>query len=441
MQHALEYPSEALGFERSRLPRLLYLSDVPAESSLHGSALLYRLLDGYPPDRLRVVEKYTFQSSAHRRLAGVEYASLRILGNRLLTTRLGSCYVPWAFFSCKRWAQKLPPLLDGFRPDAVLTVAHGLLWLTASEFAGRHGLPLHLIVHDDPCGTGVPQILRRRFDHQFGQVYRTAASRLCVSPFMVEEFQRRYGTTGTVLYPSRSKDGTAFAGPSERLIRPAGAFTVAFAGSASPEYCRLLHRIAEALQPIGGKLLILGPLTSEQAAQVHLSRPNVEIGGLLTSGELIKRLRAEADLLFVPMSFTAEHRANMEIAFPSKLTDYTSVGVPLLICGPEYSSAVRWAKENSGVAEVVETDDAERLCDTIARLAHSPVQRLKLATEATDVGHRQFSHASAIRVFYQALTPRRDSATLEVAACSHATKLTMACGTVREPATEASAPE
>ena len=51
-------------------------------------------------------------------------------------------------------------------------------------------------------------------------------------------------------------------------------------------------------------------------------------------------------------------RINMEMAFPSKLADCTATGLPLLIYGPAYCSAVTWARENPGVAEVVETEGA-----------------------------------------------------------------------------------
>src|SRR5207253_10669972 len=37
-------------------PRLVYIGDVPVESTYHGSLLLHRLLQIYPPDKLGVVE-------------------------------------------------------------------------------------------------------------------------------------------------------------------------------------------------------------------------------------------------------------------------------------------------------------------------------------------------------------------------------------------------
>ena len=90
------------------------------------------------------------------------------------------------------------------------------------------------------------------------------------------------------------------------------------------------------------------------------------------------RFREEVDVLFVPMSFDPTDRPNMETGFPSKLTDYTSVGVPLLIYGPAYCSAVRWAGNNPGVAEVVDDENPKALTEALCRLAASPAHRIAL---------------------------------------------------------------
>ncbi len=60
----------------SKLPRLLYVGDVPIESSYHGSALLFRLLQNYPPVKLRIVETGLFVSESERRLSHVSYSDL-----------------------------------------------------------------------------------------------------------------------------------------------------------------------------------------------------------------------------------------------------------------------------------------------------------------------------------------------------------------------------
>jgi glycosyltransferase involved in cell wall biosynthesis len=163
-----------------------------------------------------------------------------------------------------------------------------------------------------------------------------------------------------------------------------------------------LSALQKALEPINGRLLIFGPLTAGAAQQDGLDHRNTEIHGLLNSTELLMRLREEADALFVPMSFACEDRANMEMAFPSKLADYTATGVPLLIYGPSYCSAVAWAREKAGVAEVVETEP--ELATAIAQLANNPDHRISLGKRALDIGREYFTHARVQQSFYQSLS-------------------------------------
>ena len=115
-------------------------------------------------------------------------------------------------------------------------------------------------------------------------------------------------------------------------------------------------------------------------------------------------LREEADALFVPMSFAPEDRANMTLAFPSKLADCTAVGLPLLVYGPAYCSAVTWARENEGVAEVVDTNEGLELSAAVARLAADPSRRLAFAKRALEAGRQYFAHDAVQQVFDRAIT-------------------------------------
>jgi glycosyltransferase involved in cell wall biosynthesis len=385
----------------ARLPRLVYLADVPVESSYHGSALLFRLLQDWPAERLRVIESDLLRSQPDRRLPVVHYAELQVGSYRLLHTRFAQWYGAWLLKTTGRSVNRVTRLLAGFRPEAVLTVTHGFSWLTAARFAAQHGLPLHLICHDDlPRSTSILKSVAPWLEGEFCRVYRNAASRLCVSPFMSEEYRRRYGVEGTVLYPSRAADAPKFNAPPDRVAWNDQVFTVAFAGTInSPGYVRALKMLAASLAAVNGRLLIFGPLTSEAARSAGLDGSNIVLGGLVKSSELIYRLRAEADALFVPMSFDAVDRANMEISFPSKLADYTTVGLPLLVYGPHYCSAVHWARENPDVSEVVTVDNAETLAKTVGALAETPARRAELGARALAVGDRYFSCAAARSVF------------------------------------------
>lgn len=392
------------------LPRLLYLGDVPVEASYHGSALIYRLLRSYPADRLRIIEGNLSPSRIDRRLPGVRYQTLDIGRPRLLNSRVHAWYSAWLAARAAARTRQLPARLDGFQPEAVVTVAHGHSWVTAARFAAERGVPLHLICHDDWPSVVSPS-RRARADRELGEAYRQAASRFCTSPFMVEEYRRRYGVAGTVLYPSRGSDAPRFQGPPERLRREADAPVFAFAGTInSPGYARLLRQLADALDAHDGRVVVFGPVTQDHAASVGLDHPRIRVCGLLPSGELMTRLRHEADALFVPMSFAPEDRINMQMGFPSKLTDYTAIGLPMLVCAPPYSSVVQWVHANPGVAEVVTSDRPAALVDAIARIARDPGHRWRLAENAQEIGERCFSASETEAVFLAAVKGRAASA-------------------------------
>lgn len=382
-------------------PRLLYVGDVPVEASYHGSALLHRLLSDYPPERLTIIETAT-QSAMSRRLPQVNYLCCQIGNQRWLNTRFHPYASAWFTQSAKRSAPKITQSLNGFAFESVLTVAHGFGWVAAAAIAERRNVPLHLIVHDDwPRVANVAPAFRNLLDKRFASVYRQAQSRLCVSPAMSRSYGERYGKPAQTIYPSRAAACDQYHEPPARLACNDHAFTIAFAGTInSAGYISALVALQEALKPIGGCLLIFGPTTSAEAQQLGLN--DADVRGLVSSSELLTKLRNEADALFVPMSFAVEDRINMEMAFPSKLADYTAAGLPLLIYGPNYCSAVTWARENAGIAMVV--DSQPDLRETIALLANNPDTRIALGRRALTVGREYFTHDRAQQIFHQSLT-------------------------------------
>jgi len=385
------------------LPRLLYVGDVPVEASYHGSALLHRLLSDYPHEKLIVIETAT-KSEPRRRLPEVAYISHRIGKPRWLNTRLHPYALAWFTQTAKRFAPAISESLNGFDFEDVLTVAHGFGWLAAANIASKRNTPLHLVVHDDwPRVADVPASFRESLDARFARVYRQAKSRLCVSPAMSRAYFERYGKPADVLYPGRARECPEFEDPPARLATNHKRFTIAFTGTINSNgYIRSILALQDALKPVHGRLLIFGPLTRDEAQRFGLDHPNTEVCGLVTPSNLLARLREEADALFVPMSFDSSDRTNMEMAFPSKLADCTAAGLPLLIYGPPYCSAVTWARENPGVAELVDAEGALR--NAIDRLAKDPAHRVALAKCALEVGRQYFTHERVQRVFHQALS-------------------------------------
>jgi hypothetical protein len=384
------------------LPRLLYIADVQVEGSQHGSALMFRALETYPADRLRIVET-GLASQPDRRLPGVAYASLPIGRRRWLDSRLHGVYSAWLTWRAASRADQVVSSLAGFDVDAVATVGHGFGWLTAAEVARRLRVPLHLIVHDDwPRLAAITGACRPWLDRTFGRVYRAAASRLCVSPFMAEAYERRYGVAGSVMYPSRSKDSPVFPPKPARRIED-GDMVIGYGGNSSAAVMSCLRALASALKGTRARLGVFGPFDEDAKRQLLAESTAISFHGFVPFHQMIRDLRETADVLFVPMTFDEAERDNMTVSFPSKLADYTATGLPLLIYGPGYSSAVRWARAEYDVAHIVDEPGEARLRDAIERLREDAGRRNLLAAAAVEAGRRCFDSTGARSALSSAL--------------------------------------
>ncbi|HEY8067162.1 MAG TPA: glycosyltransferase [Methylosinus sp.] len=380
---------------------LLYCGCLPVERSRHGSLFLYRLLESWPAERLRIVEGYLGPSDAAHRLPGVRYAALTRKPPRLQTTRFAPCFEAALERVAAFDAHRLARRVADWRVDAVVTVGQYNSWRTAAAFAARRGLPLHLIVHDDwPRMSLRGEAHRRAIDRQFGAVYRRAASRLCISARMAEDYAARYGVEGSVLPPFRSRDASVPA-PTVRPDRP---FTLAFAGSVySPGYVAALRDAAEAVATIGGRLLIFGSLAAAQAESMGLGGPSVTVGGMIAAADFLAEIAARADALFLPMSLWPDEQRAMRLSFPSKLADYTLTRLPILLYGPPDCSAAAWSRANGDALLHVETPDVAALGAALGALARDPQLRRRLGETAGVAGDRDFAHRSALATFEAAL--------------------------------------
>lgn len=392
------------------LPRMIYISDVPVESTVAGAALIYRLLQNYPNEKLKIVESDISQSTCQQnRLPDVSYQKLYVGNKRWLNSRFNSLYTAYLLLTAKQRASQLTQLVKKFKPEAILTVAHGFSWLTAAALAEQFNLPLHLIVHDNWIQTiNLPQQLQKWADEQFADVYRRGKSRFCISPYMVEEYEKRYGVNGTVLYPSCAADIPEFDKPIKHQKEIDVPLVFGYAGSINHlGYAKALVSLASVLQTFDGKLIIYSTVTEEFVKKTGLNKSNIVFHSFIPSQQLVYKLRDEVDILFLPMVFEdiePEPTSNVKVCFPSKLTDYTATGLPLLIWGPPYCSAVRWAKANPGVAEVIEQKDIQSLEKAITNLYTNQEYRFCLAAKALSIGKDYFSYERVIGKFYQTIS-------------------------------------
>lgn len=400
------------------LPRLAVIADVPVERTHAGMLILYRLLADYPSDRLLVVDGPQFRSDGPAvRLPGVEYRRFEYPGSRppRLPARLSPAWRVWADASMPRHAGRLAEFVRDFRPEAVMTVADYLLWTAAAAAAARLGVPLHLIVHDDHpykmTGHSTRPwagLLRRSYRNTFGRVYRQAASRLVVSPNMADSYEKVFGVGADVVYPNRGSDSPT---PQVRVRThaPEAPPVVAFTGSTNVGGANeLLCQLADVLQGLGGELHLYTKASPEELARQGLDRPAVRLVGFLpTPKEMGEHLAANAQLLFLPASFAPGRRPEVSTLFPSKLADYTAIGLPILIWGPAYSSAARWGRENPDAAVLMTDLDGGGVAAVLQRVTRDRDWAVSLANAAIEAGSRYFDLTVARDKLYHTLTAAR----------------------------------
>ena len=402
---------------RTQLPRLLVISDVNAERTAGGALALHRLLRGYPPDRLMVISHPNRDWPVPpERLPGVRYHDLNYRIPRWIWNRFNPFWPAVMARYVGRLTPKALAAAAEFAPEAVLSVAHDYLWFVAAAAARRLGLPLHLILHDDwpslqtlSQGKWAKPAVRRSCERLYAHTLRQAATRFCVSPGMRDRYEERYGVSGRVLYPCRGEDSL----PPRVRVRPGrtGPPVAAYAGLIHHGAAAgALRALAAALAELGGELVLYGPYPADALEQWGLDGGNVRAGGFFQSSREMAAAAAEAaDILFLPASFRERERVDVTTLFPSKLADYTAIGLPILVWGPSYSSAARWAAAHPGATELVTDPDPRAVAGAAARLAADPDRAREIAAAGVAAGIRDFSVSAVRNQFYTALSESRTS--------------------------------
>jgi len=388
-----------------RLPRLALVSEVPPLSLSAGPAVLYRLLQQYPAELLLLCEDAGLPRYPDSELTGVSRRRLPFNWTRLMRSRFGHWHGPLALaLGPALLTGRIASALRDFRAEAVLSVAHGHIWWPAYRAACQLNLPFHLIIHDHwrDC-LALPSWLDQRATHRFTAAYRGAATRFVVSPAMARRYESAYGAKARLLYPSQHRDAEVHLRAPAHRTPP---FVFAYAGGMDGQWARrAVIDLAHAIAPSGARVRVYQSIPLDRLRSDGLRTDNIDIQPFLPALELHRHLRDHADAMFLPMSFDPADRTNVEVCFPSKLTDYTVPALPMLVYAPPYSSAVEWLKANPSAALLVDRPEPALLHSAATQLISHPELRSTLGAAAATAGQRDFAADQVFSVLAGALDP------------------------------------
>ena len=299
-----------------------------------------------------------------------------------------------------------------FQPDVVFTMAGSWDWtaLAARKVAKKLGVPLVASFndwYDYPWFRGHPA-QRRAIENRFKRFYREADLALCTSEGMREELGPH--PNAHVWYPS----GAAMPDTPLKKIcsyqSGAKSHTVLFGGSLGEWHGPMLEELVKVCmkQNLPIKFRFYGSLATWSPSFDRMARESGIYGGHIPFEQLANEA-ATADVLLLLMGFDPSAAHIQRTSFKTKFLDYLTFRRPILVWGPEYSSAIRAAREFDS-AECVTEPAADRCAKALWNLIESKERKEQLTQNGEAMYHDRFHpdkiHHKIINEIY-ALTLRK----------------------------------
>jgi hypothetical protein len=207
----------------------------------------------------------------------------------------------------------------------------------ATHVARAMGVPLHMLVHDDATAFPAARGRQRAIRRYHNSILTAADVSWFVSPELADCFalssERR-----RVLLPIPE----GWSEPAKWQPGFATSPKLYYAGHVWPEQLPLMAKLARSARSAGYELVVLSrpstALRSLAATEpIRLQAP------FATNEEALAHLTSHASALLVSYAETVAAMPWCATSFPSKLVEYSHLGIPTAIVAPVESSVARWA--------------------------------------------------------------------------------------------------
>jgi hypothetical protein len=228
----------------------------------------------------------------------------------------------------------------------VLTVLWGHSSLTALYLAQKWKIPLAVWVHDLFIEMGLPPRQERDGEDLTRTVLRHADRVWTVS----EELGV---AMGKISRPGVVRPLAAIPDPD---AKPATGWTprfdsrpvIAHAGAFHPYHVEYLASVASAAAKRGGSLLVLTPDDNPALALLRATGAKFRHQrSFASSAEALRFLSGEATALTIMYPLDPAAYAHPALGFPSRLIEFSHLGLPILLAAPPANPLVNWARRNN----------------------------------------------------------------------------------------------
>lgn len=127
--------------------------------------------------------------------------------------------------------------------------------------------------------------------------------------------------------------------------------TLGYAGSVAYGYGEELVKLIPVLREVGARIRMFSPKPSRSLDALNQASDVVEICGYRPAMEAWREIQETCDAVILPYMNPAEGNESLyRTHFPSKLTEYLALGMPVIVSGPEFATGVRYARGAEAVA-------------------------------------------------------------------------------------------
>ena len=352
-----------LTWPRSDLMRIFFLTSTPPIPTWGGAMAFYRHFVEQEGFEVAVATDYPGMAN-FKVPYEVTLFDTPAWVRRLQKTRLS----PWVHgFQHLYGGISIPPHVLAaarrFKPDLILTVAGSWNWSTdmARQLARKLKVPLVGSFNDwYDYGIIIHPSLKPALEARFRQFYRDCDLALCTCEGMRAELGPH--PNALLHYPSGARMT-----PAPARVRT-GPFRVLFGGNLGDWYGRMLEDLvttARAQSTREIEFVFFGSNPSWSAEFDAYARAQ----GIFRGQVPFEKLREEAlasDCLLLPMGFADKDAQVERTSFKTKFLDYITFQRPILVWGPDYSSAVKTAREFDSAAVCTSPEGGECLKQILA---------------------------------------------------------------------------
>jgi hypothetical protein len=270
-----------------------------------------------------------------------------------------------------------------FKPDLVLTVAGSWSWTTemAGRLARKLGVPLVGSFNDwFDYNLILPSALKPGLEKRFRRFYRKCDLALCTCEGMRDELGAH--ANAILHYPTGAARVPGGIPLCERRAAP---FRVLFGGNLGEWYGPMLEELVTAARDRGSlgrelEFVICGGNPGWSPAFDRYARESNIYLGQVPFAQL-QREAEKSDALLLLMGFGGANAQIERTSFKTKYLDYLSFERPILVWGPEYSSAVRTSREFDSAA-ICALPDAVKCLECLLVLSHDADRQAALLANA-----------------------------------------------------------